>query len=149
MDIGLFIVDRCIQLKIVDGDLAGDDGLETSVIISLMTDQRVTENELPPGLTSLRGWWGDMFPVVESDQIGSKLWLLGRAKALNTTLAGLENFATLALNWMLDDGVASAIAVAAVYDDSGQAIISIDIERPDGTNSKFDLFWDQQELKRA
>ena len=148
-DIGIFTVDNCFQLVIEDGDLKGDDGLETAAIISLFTDQRVSDDELPDGHTSKRGYWGDMFPPVEGDEIGSKLWLLGRGKADLETLAGIENYAAESLKWMIDDGVAAAIDVSAEYDESKSAIVAISITRPKGEQDKFSVNWNAQELLRA
>ena len=84
MDVGLFVVDGEITPVIEDGDLKEDRTLETSTLISLFTDQRVTEEELENnGLDKdekKRGYWGDLYPDVQGDKIGSKLWLSDRAK---------------------------------------------------------------------
>lgn len=150
MDIGFFIIDQCIQLKIENGALAVDSGLETSVLISLFTDARVSDDELPDGLTDKRGWWGDLFSNIEGDKIGSKLWTLSRAKIELTTLAGIENFVVEALNWMIEDGVATSIDVNASYDEFNRAIVAININRPQGDEpNRFDFFWNQQDLLRA
>ena len=148
-DIGIFNVDGYFQLMIEKGDFKGDEGLETSVIISLWSDKRCSVNELPPGINFRRGWWGDLYPAVEGDQIGSKLWTLAREKATAQSLAGIETYILDALNWMREDGVASNISVSAIYDDEKRAIASISIQRPDGSTDRFSANWDKQELKRA
>ena len=53
------VVNGCADLTITDDDLSLEKTLKTAVMISLFTDQRVTENELPYGETSRRGWFGD------------------------------------------------------------------------------------------
>jgi phage gp46-like protein len=152
-DIGLFIIDDCIQPVIESGDLLGDDSLETAVLISLFTDQRVSVAELPSGeeSSSRRGWWGDLFADIESDQIGSKLWLYQRAKRTQDNLTQIETTATESLKWLLDDGVAKSVSVEASFDDDNDSgvIIEIEITKPDDTENRFKFFWDQQQLKRA
>jgi phage gp46-like protein len=149
-DIGLFYENGIFTPKIVDGDLAGDEGLETAVIISLFSDKRISDEEIPDGITDKRGWWGDMFPDIEGDKIGSKLWLVSRGKINAITLANLENYAKDSLQWMIDDGVASYLEVVAAYlSDKKTAVISISIQRPTGETDKFALNWAKQELLRA
>lgn len=149
MDVGLFIVNGCIQPKIEDGDLAADDGLETAMLISLFSDQRVTDEELPPGIEFKRGWWGDGVPAIVGDQIGSKIWTLDRAKTTDATLVAIETFAREALAWMLEDGAASSIEATAEYDTIGRINLALTISRPTGDQSRFDVLWDNQELLRA
>ena len=151
MDIALTLINDCINLDFDAGDLLGDDGLETAVLISLFSDQRVTSADLPDGETSKRGWWGDVFPEVEGDQIGSKLWTFDRVKRTLAVLVQIETAATNALKWMLDDGVAKTVEIEAEFDDNRDngIILRIDITRPDDTENRFNFVWDQQEIKRA
>jgi len=148
-DIGLFYENNIFDLKIKNGDLEADNGLETAVIISIFTDQRVTLEELPQGETSRRGWWGDLFPDVDGDQIGSKLWLLDTAKQLTQNLPRYERAIKNSLAWLVEDGVASDISVVASYPDIGQVLFEIEIEKPIGENSKFGFIWDGQKIKRG
>lgn len=147
-DIGLFIVDKCYTLLVENGDLKGDGGLETAVSISLFSDKRVSEEQLPELETRKRGWWGDLFPEVDGDQIGSRLWTLSRRKRTTETLRLYEDFSEEALQWMLEDGIASSINVSAEYDSSGQLVGTIVIERP-GEDTRFSVNWDNQEVKGA
>ncbi len=150
-DIGIFIINNCPQLKLADGDLAGDESLETAVIISLMSDKRINESELPPGTLDKKGWWGDSFPDVEGDQIGSTMWLSERiGKNTVETLAQLETAAVSSLNWMIEDGVAVSVTASAEFDTANSTVISIVIQRPGQDEAdRFSLNWDAQELRRA
>lgn len=150
-DIAVKIVDGCFQLDIENGDLLTEQGLETAVLISLFSDQRINEEELPPGLISKRGWWGDLFADFEGDKIGSKIWILDRSKNSLETLAQLETYAKECLAWMITDGVASSIEVEGEIDeDNNQQInLSISITRPSGETDIFGIIWDEQNLKRA
>lgn len=107
---------------VVDGQtislgLNSTEPLVRAVIISLFTWRRANpSDELPDvGPQAQRmGWWGDSFPVVPNDRIGSRLWLLSRAKLTNETLARAKEYADEALKWMVDDGVAARVDVEAV-----------------------------------
>lgn len=146
-DIKLVIKDRCFELNLKNGDLEADDGLETAVAISLFTDKRVTTEEVPAGETSKRGWFGDLFPEVDQDKIGSKLWLLQRSKRTTETLRKFEDYCREALQWLIEDGVSGSINVEASYDTNGHLSCLIDISKPKGRTSRFSLLWDKQELK--
>lgn len=87
------------------------DPLVRAVMISLFTWRRANpDDDLPDG-GSRMGWWGDGFPVVANDRIGSRLWLLSRAKIVPETLTRAKAYAEEALQWLVDDGVAARVLV--------------------------------------
>lgn len=136
-----------LDLSVLEEDLATEAGLETAVIISLFTDRRVEIGELPDGVSGQRGWWGDMFAEVFDDEIGSKLWLLNYEKELPETLAKAEEWTRDALQWMLDDGIASDIDVSTEWSADSFLKINISITKPDGSapvNYNFDYAWTGQ-----
>lgn len=143
-DIALLIVDNGIGPKVAKGDLMADNSLETAVLISLFTDKRADEEELPTGERSKRGWWGDMFPEVDQDQVGSKLWLLEREKTTEKTRVRAVQYAREALEWLIEDGVAEAVDVSAAYNQYRHLIIDVVITRPAG-ESRYSVLWDQQQ----
>lgn len=148
-DIALQLIDGCFDLEIKDNDLVSDDGLETALAISLFTDKRVSDEELPSGHLSKRGWWGDMYPEVDQDQIGSRLWTLSPEKTTTETLKRSEDFAREATSWMIEDGLADAVNVLSEYNTSKQLILNVDVVKPDGITSRFAVAWDAQEIKRS
>ena len=138
---------------VVDGfDLARDDGLETSVVISLFTDCRATADLIPAELPKddLRGWWGDIGNQ-PGDQTGSLLWLLKREKQVATTLSRARQYCRDALKWMIDDKVSSRIEVAAEYVAMGWMLITVDIYRPTGemVRYRYNYEWAAQAAKRV
>lgn len=144
MDIGLSFDPDTLSADIaLDGsDLATDDTLRTAAILSLFCDRRAeADDELPSQDGDRRGWWGDL-PVDEGaddgrrDLIGSRLWLLSRAKELPETLNRAVQYAREALQWMIDDGVATKIDVTASWKSRGFLALLIDI---DETSLRFDL----------
>lgn len=89
-----------------------DSPLARAVVISLFTWRRAGESDVVDGLERM-GWWGDAFPSVPNDKIGSRLWLLQREKLTPQTLLRAESYATEALEWLREDGHASAVSVKA------------------------------------
>lgn len=138
--------DFSYDLEIENNDLVGDDGLQTAVVISLFTDARCNEDELPAEDSSRRGWWGDMFPTADGDQIGSKLWLLKREKRTRDVLNRAEEYCNEALAWMLEDGIAESVVTAASYDPSGTMLLAVSIQRPDANEKtfRFKVKWDAE-----
>ena len=152
MTIGLFLEienDFRADVKIESDGIQEDEGLETAVMLSLFTDQRVVDQELPPFEISKRGWWGDMFASHEGDKIGSKLWLYEREKQTLENLSKIEDTAKESLQWMIDDGVAKSIAVQASYPQPVFILLNVPIEKPDGQIYAFKTLWDNQSFKRA
>ena len=98
---------------VVAGDLASARDLETAVILSLFTDRRAdADDELPDGGDDRRGWWGD---GLADRPLGSRLWLLARAKVTRETRLRAIEYAQEALAWMVDDGVADRVEVDAEW----------------------------------
>lgn len=147
-DVGFFNVGtNCPDLVIENGDLKADNGLETSALISLFSDKRVTFEELPSGLTDRRGWWADLTNEIVGDQIGSRIWTLALVKVVNATSVELESMLTEAFQWMLDDGIATQVVVSAARAGQNQIDGEAKIIKPDGDDIPFKFIWDGQELK--
>lgn len=151
-DIALNWSDVAADFSIVGNDLEVDNGLETSVLLSLFTDKALPEGTpLPAGVANRGGWWGDGLPFVEGDQFGSHLWLLQREKQQQVVLSRGRQYATEALQWMLDDGVAAAVDVTASVPSRGVLGLAIVIRRPPLaplTLRRYDYIWAAQALRR-
>ena len=121
---------------IADGGVAMDGGLQTAVLVSLFT-WRVAEPgyRAPAGSAADRhGWWADTF---EGTPLGSRLWQLRRAvkSDANALLARARDLALEALEWMLDDGVASAVRVNVRWGTATALFFTIEVEQPERTSS--------------
>jgi phage gp46-like protein len=81
-----------------------------SVVISLFTWRRAGPDD-PLDDDERYGWWGDTFPSVADDRIGSRLWLLRRVRLNAATRRDAEFYAREALQWLLDDGLVLAIEI--------------------------------------
>lgn len=124
--------------------LAEDDGLETAVVLSLFTDRRAEADDvLPGGGDDRRGYWGDAWPNVPGDRIGSRLWLLHREKQTPAVLGRAQQYAREALAWLTEDGIASAVDVVASIPRSGILALEIGITRPANPpiRYRFERFW--------
>jgi phage gp46-like protein len=148
MDIAIEFNGTEFDIGISKGDLKKDEGLETAVIISLFTNQRVAEDDLPALETRRGGWWADDITEISGDQIGSKLWLLDATKLTETTLDFFETYANEALGWMIEDGLASAISTIAERVDN-DIKLSIEITKNSDENILLAFLWDGQKLKRG
>lgn len=123
--------------------LAMTDPIIRAVVISLFTWRRAHPDDDLPGNQKF-GWWGDAYPDVANDLIGSRLWLLSRTKLMPNTPQLAIGYAKEAMQWMLDDGVAARIDVNAErYGIDGLAL-GITIYRDDGhtpINLRFADLW--------
>ncbi len=148
-DYGLFLEENLIDVNMVIGDLAGDDGLETAVLISLFSDARATPDMIPEEDQDgdLRGYWGDL---ETPDSTGSLLWTIRRAKQLTRTLAEAREYCERALKWMIDDKVADRVVVTTEYPQRGWMAIQVDIYRAQSKNPvtyRYNYEWAAQKLK--
>ena len=114
MDITLDWLDQALDVALIGGDLATDDGLRTAVALSLLCDRLAeADDTIPDGTDNRRGWWADAIADEDGDRWGSRLWLLGREKELPEVRRLAEAYAREALAWLLEDGVATEIDVTA------------------------------------
>lgn len=105
------------------------DYLPRAVVISLFTWCRADEED---DTELVYGWWGDSYPTVANDRIGSKLYLLQRAKITTATLRDAETYIREALQWLIDDGVARDISIDLDRWDTNAVSAVITITPPAG-----------------
>ena len=132
------------DLCLLGADIQGDEGLHTAVLVSLFTDRRVAREELPAGDTGRRGWWGDALSQ-DDDEIGSKLWLLGRRKQDASLPSEAAAWAREALQWMLDDETATDVETGAEWARRGELRLRVRITLPDTSLREFQF----EDLLRA
>ncbi|PWC74062.1 phage GP46 family protein [Azospirillum sp. TSH64] len=91
------------------GDLDTGDDLATAILLSLFTDRPALKDDvIPDGTADRRGWWGDR-------ELGSRLWLLERAKQTTETLHRARDYIAEALQWLVDDGVVARFDIEAAW----------------------------------
>tara|TARA_B100000700_G_scaffold15695_1_gene15456 strand:+ start:4578 stop:5027 length:450 start_codon:yes stop_codon:yes gene_type:complete len=148
MDLALKSVGGGLDLELLDGDLASDDGLRTAVALALLSDRRAEPDDvLPDGNDGprgdRRGWWADAIAERDGDRFGSRLWLLSREKTLPEVRRDAEAYAHEALAWLLEDGVAAAVEVAASTEERDILELEVVIQRGDGTRvaGRYQYLW--------
>ena len=116
------------------GDIATDSGLRAAVIVSLFTDRRAAnDDEIPDGTDDRRGSWQDQYLEDPNDLQGSRLWLLSREKQLPSVLTRAKEYAEEALQWLVDDGVATAVTVTPSWASNGWLDLRVRIDLPGDT----------------
>lgn len=136
------------DLALTSGGLLLDEGLKTAVLISLMTDAAARDDDNlddgdAAGAGDRRGWWGDVPLQGETaTPIGSRLWLLRRAKANEATRLRAVTLAREALAWMVTDGICQRVDVEAELQGSPPDRIALALTlRRGGTSPRFDVLW--------
>lgn len=110
--------------------VTGND-IASATLISLFTDRIANPDDvIPDGTDDPRGWWGDLG---EDKPIGSRLWLLSRAKQTQETLNNAVDYAKEALEWFVDDGVAARIDVFAQWVRTSFLGLQVILYNQDGT----------------
>ena len=117
---------------------SGDD-LTTAVLISLFTDRRASPDDIGlDGTGDLRGWWADD----PQRLIGSRLWLLQRAKAPQPeTLRRASDYCREALQWLVDDLVVDRFDVFCEWTRPSMLGIQVTAYKPDGTQIAMQYAW--------
>ena len=134
--------DESFDFRVEAGDLAMDDTMETAILISLCCDARATDSdELPDGSDDKRGWWGDFHARIDGDAIGGRRWLLVRKKITAEAIRLLADYDRAALQWLVDDGVASAVQVTTARYDTYTVAETIAVHHPDGNHVTFNYVW--------
>lgn len=102
---------------LLGAQLQGGTDLVSAILISLFTDRVAGPDDvIPDGTTDPRGWWGDdaAYPI------GSRLWLLSRAKQTDDTLALAQGYIAEALQWLIDDGVVARFGITVEWSSPGR-----------------------------
>jgi phage gp46-like protein len=108
-----------------DGTLDDTQSLATAVIVALGTDALALPGDVLPDLddTDRRGWWGDFDAeeIWDGWPIGSRLWLLQRAKITGSgaqqgpTTVRVENYIREAIQPFIDRRIATHMEVEATH----------------------------------
>jgi phage gp46-like protein len=136
------------DIRVTGAVLHRDPGFETANLISLGSDARAEEQDvLPQGFKSHSGFWGS---AVTGDEIGSKLWLLGRSVITEEVLRQAEQWVRESLQWKIDDGIDADIRVTATRGGENQINFIIREHRTlgDVVNQRYYINWEAQRLGR-
>lgn len=142
-----------VDFILADRDLDRDDGLETGVLITLITDKYADIGDQIPDDSGYRGgWWGDSIPVVPDYRIGTKLWLLQRSKTTTEIPARAKEYLIDGFKWMVEDGIVQKVVVDIERrrDLKTTLAIVLSFVKPEGTTIFYKFFynWEAQLLRR-
>lgn len=110
------------------GYLQTGDDIQTAILISIFSDRRAEADDVIPDGDDPRGWWAD-----DDVPIGSRMWLLRRAKQTGETLQRAYDYLAEALQWMVDDGVVARFDINAQWVRRSTLGASITAYSPTGT----------------
>jgi phage gp46-like protein len=129
------------DVTFTNGDLTSTNNLDTAVLMSLYTDVRASNSEVPE-IQRRRGWWGNIVSNYPDYQIGSKLWLLYQARLNQDTLNLVKTYIYNCLSWMIDDGFITGINVAteATSNEGILILITLSISQNIVYNNEFQLW---------
>jgi phage gp46-like protein len=138
-----------------DGTLDDTQALASAVCVALGTDALAGPNDILPNpdSTDRAGWWGDMDAeeLFNGWPIGTKLWLLKRAKIVGpedpegATLARVEEYISAAIQPFVDMRIASSFEVyaARVGVNRVDAVVSIYRGPKTPVELRFQVLWDE------
>lgn len=96
-------------MGLINEDLT-ESAWRRAAVVSLLTWRRAGPDD-PLDDAERYGWWGDSYPSITNDRIGSRLYLLRRRSLTAQTERDAQTYAREALQWMLDDGRVTDVAI--------------------------------------
>ena len=122
-----------------NASLASGDDLETAILISLFSDREASSDDIiPDGTGDPRGWIGD---VDQDYKIGSRLWLLERAKQTQETLRLASDYIAEALQWLIDDSVVARFDMTTEWTRAGMLGASLVAYQQSGAARALNFNW--------
>jgi len=119
------------DIPIENGDLAGVEGFDTAIWVSLFTDARAPESIVKKP-EDRRGWLGNLASPVEGRDLGGLLWLTDQRRLNQDALNEVVDYARQSLNWFVEDSIAKSIEVSGEIIPLQGIRLTIIIETPDG-----------------
>ncbi len=130
------------------GDVVTGNDLATAVLVSLFSARLANADDVIPDMSSdRRGWWADD-QTTEEGKIGSRLWLLERAKEIEATLRAAEDYEREGLRWMISDGIAAEVDVFVEWTRPTLLGSLVTVRKPDGQLVTLDYAWAWQQLEQ-
>jgi phage gp46-like protein len=146
-------------LLLDDGTLDDTQALATAVIVALGTDKLAGPDDIlpDPDSTDRAGWWGDMDAeeLFNGWPIGTKLWLLRRAKIVGpedpegATITRVEQYISEAIQPFITNKIATSFDVEAFRNGVNRVDAYVAIYRGPKApvELRFQVLWD--EIERA
>ena len=138
-----------------DGTLDDTQALATAVIVALGTDKLAAPDDILPNpdSTDRAGWWGDMDAeeLFNGWPIGTKLWLLKRAKIVGpedpegATITRVEQYISEAIQPFVNLRIASSFDVQAMRNGVNRidALVTIYRGPQSPVELRFEILWNE------
>lgn len=126
---------------LVGAQLQAGQDLITAILISVFTDRvAAADDSIIDGSNDPRGWWGD---TDQTYPIGSRMWLLKRAKQTQETAQRARDYLAEALQWLIDDGVVGSFDITTQWINAQPGTLGawIVAYQPDGTKVSQAFSW--------
>lgn len=122
-----------------NANLASGGDLETAILISLFSDREASSDDvISDGTGDPRGWIGD---VDQDYKIGSRLWLLERAKQTQETLRLANDYIAESLQWLIDDSVVARFDITTEWTRPGMLGANLVAYQQSGAAIAFNFSW--------
>jgi phage gp46-like protein len=124
--------------NLLGADLQSGSDLQTAVYISIFTDRVANSDDtIPDESANPRGWWGDdpQYPI------GSRLWLLDRAKQDQATLTRAVDYIVEAVQWLIDDGVVARFDIFCEWTRASLLGVQLTAYKKDGNIEAMNFAW--------
>ena len=120
-------------------DFASVDGIETAIGVSLFTDARESEGNVQDAFRR-SGWSGNILTLRDGFELGSTLWALVSRMTQDTFNLG-EDKCKIALQWMINDGIADTIDILMTPVDSRVSEIEIKLFKELNLVGRYTTLW--------
>jgi len=146
---------------LADGTLDDTQALVTAVVVALGTDRLASATDIlpDPDSTDRAGWWGDMDAeeLFNGWPIGTKLWLLKRAKIVGAedpegaTITRVEQYISDALQPFVTQRICTSFDVEAWRVDTQQidALVVIYRGPTRPVEMRFQVLWNEYDIERV
>lgn len=133
--------DGIYDIQIENGSIVEDNGLGTSLFVSILSDGRADSSQVPIP-ERRRGWMGDTVTPFPGLTYGSTVWLFEQSALTENTINGTEDEIRKSLQWMIDTGLSIKNEVTVIKSGVSNLNAIIKITSPDGgsTEKSFNLW---------
>lgn len=135
-DIALDFAGNALDISIENGDFKIENGFDTAILVSLLTDARAPESKVIRP-EDRRGWLGNIESQVDGRDLGGLLWLSDQRRLNQDTLNEVVDYARKALAWFVEDTIALRVTVTGEIVPISGIALSIDIVSLEGITSNY------------
>lgn len=117
-------------------DFGVTEGLESAILVSLFSDRRADESEVPNPMQR-RGWIGNTIASTPTDNHGSGLWLYEQRRMTQEIANAVRMESEQCLQWMVEENLAAWVeAGIGMRPSRRQLDIVVTLHFRNGTNSQ-------------